>query len=260
MKKSINLDLEDIEDVKNRIILALDVADKEQAKDLLGILKGRVRFIKIGFELFLSFGESEIALLRQQGLKIFFDHKFLDISRTVKAGVKKVALMGASCVTVHAEHHTMRAAVEGRDESLKDCKILAVTVLTNMQDNDIHATGIDKNINVRDLVVNRAIQASSLGIDGVIASPMEAGVISITKECRDLIIVTPGVREEGEKNDDQKRVSGVRQAVVNGSDYIVVGRPILNAKEPRAAFDRYLNSWIEGWKCRSKKERKQSYD
>lgn len=253
-------DLQDIESVKDRIIVALDVSEKGLAMDLLEQLRGRVRFVKIGFELFLSFGEGEITLLREQGVKIFFDHKFFDIGRTVKAGVRKVASMGASFVTVHAEPHTMKAAVEGRDESSSECKVLAVTVLTNMQDSDIYAMGFDRSITVRDLVLRRATQALDLGVDGVIASPMEAEVIRSIKGGRDLIIVTPGVREDGDEKGDQKRVSGAKQAVINGSDYIVVGRPILNAKEPVQTFDRYLESLSEGWRVRLIKERKSTHE
>ena len=247
----------DEEGMRDRLILALDVESRGEAEDLLETLRGRVRFVKLGFELFLSFGEEEVRRLRSEGLSFFFDHKFYDIGRTVCAGVRAVARMGARCVTVHAEPHTMRSAVEGRDEVAgSDCKVLAVTVLTNMEDKDIHATGIDSRLGVRDLVLKRARQAARAGVDGVVASVSEAELIRGDEECGDLLIVTPGVRERGEDYGDQRRVGDVFGALRGGSDYIVVGRPIVKSESPREVFDRYVTLMMSReWETRAKGNR-----
>ena len=227
------------ENPAGRLIVALDLHDRTSAENLIASLAGEIKFVKVGFELFLSLRPDWIGDMQKRGLSIFFDHKFFDIPRTVEAGVRRVIEMGASCLTVHAETSTMEAALRGRDAAGLPCKILGVTVLTHMDDADLRHMGVE-NLSVRDLVLMRACQAASVGIDGVIASAQEAKMLSDHQQTKDLLIVTPGVREQGDAKGDQKRVSDVQYAFENGADYIVVGRPIVQAEKPIEVFRHYV--------------------
>jgi orotidine-5'-phosphate decarboxylase len=167
--------------------------------------------------------------LAGQGKKVFVDLKLHDIGNTVARGVESIAKLGATFLTVHAYPQTMKAAVEARAGT--DLKILAVTVLTSYDDDDLHAAGY--RLGVADLVEARAQQAQVLGIDGLVCSPAEASAL------RKLVghqmpLVTPGIRPSGSATGDQKRIMTPARAIAAGADYLVVGRPVVEADDPRA--------------------------
>jgi len=217
----------------DRLILALDLPDVARARALVATLGDSVAFYKIGMELAYS-GEG-FALadeLAARGKKIFLDLKLHDIPNTVKRATAQLARRGATFVTVHAFPQTMAAAKEGAAGS--DLKLLAVTVLTSYDDDDLAAAGY--RFPVRDLVPHRAQQAKALGIDGLVAAASEAAELrrSIGQE---IILVTPGIRPAGGEAGDQKRVATPAAAIAAGADYLVVGRPITEAADPRAAAE-----------------------
>ncbi len=163
---------------------------------------------------------------------MFIDLKLHDIGNTVARGVESIARLGATFLTVHAYPQTMKAAVEARAGS--GLKILAVTVLTSYDDSDLHAAGY--RLGVSDLVEVRARQAQALGVDGLVCSPEEAA--NLRKVVGDqMVLVTPGIRPAGSASGDQKRIMTPARAIAAGSDYLVVGRPVLEAADPRAAAD-----------------------
>ncbi|MCX7306787.1 MAG: orotidine-5'-phosphate decarboxylase, partial [Afipia sp.] len=163
--------------------------------------------------------------------KVFIDLKLHDIGNTVASGVRSVAKMGATFLTVHAYPQTMQAAVEARGNTLK---ILAVTVLTSYDDDDLHAAGY--RLDVSDLVEARALQAEALGVDGIVCSAEEAEAVRDTVGAQ-MVLVTPGIRPAGANVGDQKRIMTPTRAIAAGSDYLVVGRPIVEASDPKAAAD-----------------------
>ena len=224
-------------DVKNptarqRLIVPLDVADINTARAVIDDLGDRVSFYKLGFQILYSGGFSLIDELRQAGKQIFIDLKLLDIDNTVKSGVESLAKLGATFLTVHAYPHAMRAAVEGRGDS--NICLLGVTVLTSLDDALLKEAGYHDRAGA--LVVRRAGQAKTTGMDGVVCSAAEAGAIR-SLVGRDLILVTPGIRPADSAPDDQKRIMTPSMAIENGSDYLVVGRPILKAANRRSAAD-----------------------
>ncbi len=165
------------------------------------------------------------------GKKVFLDLKLHDIGNTVAQGVKSAARLGATFLTVHAYPQTMQAAVEARGDSLR---ILAVTVLTSYDDNDLKTAGYDTS--VKALVARRAEQARALGIDGLVCSPEEAANVRAIAGAS-MALVTPGIRPAGADTGDQKRIMTPAAAIAAGADYLVVGRPIVAAREPRAAAE-----------------------
>ena len=216
--------------ISDRLIVALDVPNNRQALELVAQLEGSVQFYKVGLELFASgAGLQLIDQLASQGYKVFADFKFLDIPQTVYRAVKNLSGRGIEFLTVHAESQTMQAAVDATD----DISVLAVTVLTSLNDQAIQAMGF--GLSTVDLVKKRAIDALENGCAGVIASPQEARLVrqSTSAEFR---IVTPGIREQdANTDDDQERTMGIAQAFAAGSDYVVVGRPIRDADNPLQA-------------------------
>src|SRR5229473_4166918 len=176
--------------------------------------------------------EAIIARLGDSGKKVFADLKLHDIGHTVARGVESVARLGATFLTVHAYPQTMKAAVEARAGS--GLKILAVTVLTSYDDGDLHAAGY--RFGVSDLVEARAQQAQVLGIDGLVCSPEEAGAVRkvVGHQMR---LVTPGIRPAGSASGDQKRIMTPARAIAAGADYLVVGRPVLDAADPKATAE-----------------------
>jgi len=216
---------------RERLIFALDVASIEEARELVQKLQGSVSFFKIGMELYVSSGPALISELVSQGKKVFLDLKFYDVPETVKRAVRRVAATGATFLTVHGETKIIQAAVEGRGES--DLKLLAVTALTSLDSNDLSEMGFAGT--VEDLVLNRATTALERGCDGVIASPQEASrvheLVSRSNK-KNFLIVTPGVRPEGDASNDHKRLATPTSAIGAGADYLVVGRPIRDAAEP----------------------------
>jgi orotidine-5'-phosphate decarboxylase len=215
---------------EERLIAALDVADTEQAKALVQRLGDSVRFYKVGLELFMAGGMLEfIDWLAKRGNKVFADLKFFDIPETVAAAVRGLRNRGVTFTTVHGNQAMLEAAGEAKG----DVKILAVTVLTSLDQGDLDDLGF--RCDIEKLVLSRARRALEAGCDGVISSGMEAPALK--RELGDrLLVVTPGIRPvENRPSDDQKRTVDVAQAFANGADYIVVGRPIRQAPDPRAA-------------------------
>jgi orotidine-5'-phosphate decarboxylase len=217
---------------RDRLIVALDLPGIEPAEAMIARLGDSVTFYKIGYQLGFAGGLPLVRKLADQGKKVFVDLKLHDIGNTVERGVESIAKSGATFLTVHAYPQTMKAAVEGRGGT--NLKILAVTVLTSYDDGDLHAAGY--RFGVSDLVEARARQAQVLGVDGLVCSPEEAAALRkvVGHQMR---LVTPGIRPAGSAVGDQKRIMTPSRAIAAGADYLVVGRPILDAADPRAAAE-----------------------
>lgn len=216
---------------RDRLIVALDLSSVEATEALIARLGDSVTFYKIGYQLAYAGGLSLVPKLAERGKKVFVDLKLHDIGNTVGKGVESIATLGATFLTVHAYPQTMQAAVEARGSSLK---ILAVTVLTSYDDDDLHATG--SRFGVSELVEARALQAQALGIDGLVCSGEEAATVRGIVGAQ-MALVTPGIRPAGSAVGDQKRVMTPARAIAAGSDYLVVGRPVVDAADPKAAAD-----------------------
>jgi orotidine-5'-phosphate decarboxylase len=217
---------------RDRLIVALDQAEVTAAEAMIARLGDSVTFYKIGYQLAYAGGLPLVGRLADAGKKVFIDLKLHDIGNTVARGVESIAKSGATFLTVHAYPQTMKAAVEARAGS--GLKILAVTVLTSYDDGDLHAAGY--RFGVSDLVEARAQQAQVLGVDGLVCSPEEAA--SLHKIVgHQMVLVTPGVRPAGSATGDQKRIMTPGRAIAAGSDYLVVGRPVLEAADPKGAAD-----------------------
>lgn len=216
---------------QDRLIVALDLSSVEAAEAMIGRLGDSITFYKIGYQLAYAGGLPLVARLAAAGRKVFLDLKMHDIGNTVARGVESVARLGATFLTVHAYPQTMKAAVEARGPSLK---ILAVTVLTSYDDADLHAAGY--RLNVSDLVEARAQQAQLLGVDGIVCSAEEAAHVRKVVG-HQVSLVTPGIRPAGAATGDQKRIMTPGRAIAAGADYLVVGRPIVEAADPRAAAE-----------------------
>lgn len=214
-----------------RLIFALDVPDRAQALAWIDRLGDSVRFYKIGMELLAS-GEyfQVLDALAARGKKVFVDLKFFDIPATVAGVVAGLGRWPVSYCTIHGWHPAMMQAAAAANRG--DMRLLAVTVLTSMDGDDLRAMGIDAG--PEQVVVQRALAAQAAGIDGVIASGLEAGPIRRAAGAG-FSIVCPGIRPGGAAGDDQKRSVGVAGALAAGADALVVGRPIRNAPDPRAA-------------------------
>jgi orotidine-5'-phosphate decarboxylase len=213
-----------------RLIVALDVAGADEARRLVERLGDSVCFYKVGLELFMSGSAFElIGWLKQRGARVFADFKLFDVPETVAAAVRSLARHGADFATVHGNQAIMEAA--GREKGAM--KVLAVTALTSLDRGDLDDLGF--RCDVEALVLSRARRALAAGCDGVISSGLEAPALKRELGGR-LLVVTPGIRPvENRAADDQKRTVDAAQAFRNGADYIVVGRPIRNAADPRAA-------------------------
>lgn len=217
----------------DRLIVALDVPNVLDGLELAKTLGDAVSFYKIGLGMLTGGGLALANELKQEyGKRIFLDMKFFDIGATVEAAVRGVAQYDLDFLTVHGDPHVVRAAKEGA--AGKDLKILAVTILTSLDRADLDASLI-KPGDVKDLVLERAANALEAGADGVIASPQEAALIRALPQAEGRLIVTPGVRPAGAALGDQKRVATPAQALADGADHIVVGRPIWAQPDPRAA-------------------------
>ena len=219
----------------DRLILALDTPNAIVGLELAKRLGDAVSFYKIGLGM-LTGGGLALAneLKHEHGKKIFLDMKLFDIGATVEAAVRGLVQFDLDFLTVHGDPHVVRAAQEGAAGS--NTKILAVTILTSLDRADLDGALI-KDGAITDLVQERAGLALSNGADGVIASPKEAALIRALPEAEGKLIVTPGVRPAGADLDDQKRVATPAHAISNGADHIVVGRPIWQADDPRAAAE-----------------------
>jgi orotidine-5'-phosphate decarboxylase len=217
----------------DRLIVAMDVHNIVAGLDLATKLGDAVSFYKIGLGMLTGGGLALANELKQEhGKRIFLDMKFFDIGATVEAAVRGIAQYDLDFLTVHGDPHVIRAAKEGAAGS--NLKILAVTILTSLDREDLDRS-MYKAGDVQDLVVESAGRAFDAGADGVIASPQESGLIRALPESAGRLIVTPGVRPAGADAGDQKRITTPADAIKNGSDHIVVGRPIWKAADPRAA-------------------------
>jgi len=217
---------------RERLIFAMDVPDTDAARRLAEQLGDSVVFYKLGLELFMSGGYFELLdWMVARGKRIFVDLKFFDVPATVAAAVRNLTNRGVTFATVHGNQSIMEAAAAVKG----DVKILAVTVLTSLDRGDLDDLGFE--CDVEQLVLSRARRALEAGCDGVISSGLEAKKLREGVDEK-LIVVTPGIRPvDNRPSDDQKRVVNVEQAFANGADYIVVGRPIRDAADPRAAAE-----------------------
>lgn len=217
----------------DRLIVALDVPNIVQGLALAGRLGRAVSFYKIGLGMLTGGGFALANELKQEhGKRIFLDMKLFDIGATVEAAVRGIAAYDLDFLTVHGDPQVVRAAAEGKAGT--GLKILAVTVLTSLDRADLDANLI-KAGDLREITLERAARALEAGADGVIASPQEAAAIRALPQAAGKLIVTPGVRPAGAELGDQKRVATPAQAIADGVDHIVVGRPIWQAADPAAA-------------------------
>jgi len=220
--------------IDERLILALDVPSVAEAKALVETLGDSVKFYKVGLELFMTGEYFEfVKWLKSKNKKIFVDLKFFDIPETVQSAVRQLRNLGVSFATVHGNDSIMRAAAKEKG----DVKILAVTVLTSLDEGDIRDLGFNKEmigneVTIKQLVLSRARRALQIGCDGVISSGLEAP--DIRQELGEkILIVAPGIRPV-KNTDDHKRTVNIEEAFQNGADYIVIGRPIRQSENPKA--------------------------
>ncbi len=214
--------------LNERLIFALDVDSPEKAYQWVEKLDSHVRFFKVGLQLFLAGWFQVVDWISRRGNKVMLDLKFFDVPETVKLAVKQLENRNVTLTTVHGNASIIRAAVEAK----KEVKIMAVTVLTSFNQDDIKELGFQGQ--VVDLVCSRAKKALELGCDGLIASGLEASKLR-SDFGRDFLIVTPGIRSGKDRTvqeDDQKRILTAGRAIANGADHIVVGRPIRTANDP----------------------------
>jgi orotidine-5'-phosphate decarboxylase len=227
---------------RNPIIVALDVDSADKARVLVKRLGGRVNFYKIGMEIYAGAGVAFVRELIDGGKEVFLDLKLYDIPETVRRATVQVARTGVRFLTVHAVSSVMRAAVEGRGDS--GLQLLGVTVLTSFGPEDLEDLGATQTI--PQLVERRARKAVSLGIDGIVASPLDAAALRQALGPKP-ILVTPGVRSAGAAWGDQKRVATPAAAMRDGADYLVIGRQITRAADPAAEAARILDEIGAAW-------------
>lgn len=217
---------------RERLIFAMDVADADSARKLIRQLGDSVEFYKLGLEFFLSGSYFELAAeLRDAGKKVFADLKLFDIPATVAAAVRQLARHQVDFCTIHGNDSMLRAAAEAKG----DMKILAVTALTSLDQGDLDDLGFQ--CDARTLVLSRAKRALALGCDGVVSSGLEVPALRESVD-HALLTVIPGIRPvSNTEEDDQQRVVTPGRAIASGADYLVVGRPIRDAADPRAAAE-----------------------
>ena len=218
-----------------RLIVPLDLPTVEEARAMVEGLGDMVSFYKVGLELFATDGMSLARELKSQGKQVFLDWKLHDIGATVQRAAAVLADTGCDLLTVHGEPQVMAAAVRGKGRS--GLKILAVTVLTSLTDDDLTEMGYAQG--ARALVERRIHQAVAAGCDGVVASPHEASLARAIGG-KDFLVVTPGVRPDWAAKNDQARVATPAEALKSGASHIVCGRPITAANEPQAAARRIV--------------------
>jgi len=215
---------------RDRLIVALDLPAMRDAEAMVERLGDGVSFYKVGYQLAFVGGLSFVDALIRANKRVFLDMKLHDIENSVAKGVENVARLGVTFLTVHAYPQTMKAAVAARQGS--NLKVLAVTVLTSYDDIDLAESGYSQSVDA--LVARRAQQAHDLGLDGLVCSPEEASPLRLVVGY-EMTFVTPGIRPQGAARGDQKRVTTPSQAIAAGADYLVVGRPITGADDPKAA-------------------------
>ena len=215
----------------NPIIVALDVETGAQALHLVDQLETSVDFYKVGLELYAAEGTAIVKELLARNKRVFLDLKFHDIPETVKRAVSRAADLGVHLLTVHAYPQVMAAAVAGKADS--SLQILGVTVLTSIDESDLPDLGYPTGTTIGELVRQRVKQGIAVGIDGFVCSPLEASAVrNLTGPGK--ILVTPGVRSAGKNAGDQKRIATPAQAIADGATYLVIGRQITRAVDPKA--------------------------
>ena len=224
--------------MNDKLIVAMDVPNALAGLELAKTLGDSIGFYKIGLGMLTGGGLALANELKvEHGKRIFLDMKLFDIGATVEHAVRGIAEYDIDFLTVHGDPHVVRAAKEGASKS--NMKILAVTILTSLDRDDLDAN-LMKAGDIRHLVIERAERAFEAGADGVIASPQEAGFIRALSSAKKKLIVTPGVRPTGTALGDQKRIATPAEAIANGADHIVVGRPIWQSNDPRQAAQSIL--------------------
>ena len=227
-------------DAAGRLMVALNQPTIEAARDLVDQLDGVVSVFKIGLQLQLMRANGDfVQYLLDSGKRVFLDYKYFDIADTVADAVGRAARMGVAFLTIHGNREIVRAAVAARGDA--DLKLLAVTVLTSLDADDLKELYFGEDVDLRTLVLYRARNAIAHGCDGVVASPEEARAIRAIDGAGNLAIVTPGIRAAGAGLDDHKRAGTPGSAIADGSDYLVVGRPIIRAEDPVAAARLYID-------------------
>ncbi|MDH4184506.1 MAG: orotidine-5'-phosphate decarboxylase [Nitrospinota bacterium] len=229
---------------KDRLIAALDVDSQDEAMAAVARLDGALQWVKVGARLFSAAGPSVVTLLKQEGLKVFLDLKFHDIPATVASSCQNAVVTGAEMMNVHAlgGRDMMAEGAKAAREAARKAGdhapiVIAVTVLTSMGQEDVRQLGVNKT--VEELALILASGAKAAGLDGVVASAHEVGAIKAALGS-DFIVVTPGIRPAWASADDQKRIMTPAEALRQGADYLVVGRPIFSAKNPKEAALRTL--------------------
>jgi orotidine-5'-phosphate decarboxylase len=221
---------------RERLIVALDLPDVTAAADMVSRLEGQAEFFKVGLSLQLAPGvDGLIQSVLDSGKKLFLDYKYYDIPETLTKAVSQAARRGVTFLTIHGSSCLIKAAVKGRGES--SMKLFTVTVLTSLDKTDLLELGYSEHT-VEQLVLFRAKMALDAGCDGVIASGHEAQAIKGLSD--KLLVITPGIRPGGHGADDQKRRMTPRDAILAGADYLVIGRPIIEAADPREATGKIL--------------------
>jgi orotidine-5'-phosphate decarboxylase len=232
---------------RSKLIVALDFDTIKEARALVDALGDEIEFYKVGLGLQLDGGDYFAKELKNKNKKVLLDYKYHDIGNTIENAVRRAAEFGIEFLTVHGSSRILRSAVKGRGYSY--LKLFCVTVLTNMDAQDIEEMGYPPNTVVEDIVVHRAKKALEAGIDGVIAAGVEATAIkSITGN--HLMVVSPGIRPDGSPVDDQKRVLTPIETIENGADYLIIGRPILTAKSPKEAAHAIIEEMAEALSCK----------
>ena len=211
------------------VIVALDLESSADARALVTALGDSASFYKVGLELYTSTGVDFVRELKAEGHRVFLDLKLYDIGETVKRAVAQVARLGVDFLTVHGSRAVMEAAVAGKGSA--QLQLLAVTVLTSFDENDLRQMGY--SCSVSDLVELRVRNAMAAGVNGIVCSPVEVGRVRAVAGAA-ATLVTPGVRSMGAAVGDQKRVATPAQAIADGADYLVIGRQVTRAADPRS--------------------------
>lgn len=224
--------------LEDRLIVALDLPSVERARSIVARLDGIVSFYKVGLWLIFAPGfEAFLDDLLKSGCNVFLDAKMFDIGETVRRGIERVAERGVSFVTIHGDGDIIRAAVDGRGSST--LKLLVVPALTSLNERGLRELGHGGT--VADLIADRARFALDCGVDGIIASPQDdPNAIRRRLDAERLLVVTPGVRLAGAALDDHKRSGTPAQAIADGADYLVVGRPIVQSEDPARAATQFI--------------------
>ena len=236
-------------DARERLIVALDLPDVATAKAMVAHLHEVVDFFKVGLSLQLAIGvEDLIKSLLDERKKLFLDYKYYDIPETLTKAVSQAARRGVTFLTVHGSSELIKAAVKGRGDT--GMKLFTVTVLTSWDESDLAEMGYTRHT-VKEIVVLRARMALDAGCDGVIASGHE--VKAIKELSKKLLVVTPGIRPDGHPEDDQKRKTTPKEAILAGADYLVIGRPITDAADPLLAAKNIVAEMQEAFNSLSRR-------